>query len=354
MGEADPPLAAGEVVFNTAMTGYQEILTDPSYYGQIVVLTYPLIGNYGTLPEAAESLLPWARALVVHDLEGLPSHAGDPWALEAYLGAYGKLALTGVDTRALTRHLRVVGTLLGAVAEAGADPRAIQAALAGVDLKDSVYRVSTPRPYTLRPQGAGNGLRVAVMDYGVKSSILHELLGRGVEVTVLPAATPPAELDRLAPDGVVLSNGPGDPADVPELLELVRHSLERYPTFGICLGHQLVALAEGARTYRLKFGHHGANHPLLDHRRQRVVITAQNHGYAVDPEALGNRYTIRLTNLHDRTVEGLAHRERPVLTAQHHPEAGPGPKDSLYLFDEFLELVRAARRKGGDAGAQAR
>lgn len=315
------------------MTGYQEILTDPSYFGQIVVLTYPLIGNYGTGAEAAESLFPWVQGLVVHRVEDNPA-AGR--SLREYLKAYQKPLLTDVDTRALTQYLRERGTELAVMASEARSPNEATDQLAGYDLSKAVFAVTTPQPYEI----FGDGPRIAVMDFGVKTSILAELNRRGAHVTVLPASSSPQQLTEAAPDGVVLSNGPGDPATIEEVLPTVRHAIEHYPTLGICLGHQLIGLAEGARTYPLKFGHHGANHPLYDHRQQRVLITAQNHGYAVDVGALQDRYAVRLTHLHDQTVEGMEHRHRPVLSVQHHPEAGPGPSDSLYLFDEFMAKVQ--------------
>lgn len=326
---------AGEVVFNTSMTGYQEILTDPSYFGQLVTLTYPLIGNYGTFAEAAESLFPWAKAVIAHEVSETPSRLHPHETVDAYLKRYGKPGLTEVDTRALTRYLRDHGTSHGVLVPADTPAEVFRPLLASIDLTQSVYSVSTPKPYVID----GEGPHIAVMDYGVKNSIIRELARRGARVTVLPARTSARELDELKPDGVVLSNGPGNPADFSELLPTVRHIVGRYPTLGICLGHQLIGLAEGAETYPLKFGHHGANHPLLDHRFNRVMITSQNHGYAVEPEKILDRYDVRLTNLHDNTVEGLSHRSAPVLSVQHHPEAGPGPKDSLYLFDEFMQWI---------------
>lgn len=328
--------ARGEVVFNTAMTGYQEILTDPSYFGQIVVLTYPLIGNYGTTREAAESLFPWVEGLVVHRLEDRPSHGSDVHALTQYLANYKKPMLTDIDTRALTQYLRERGTQRAVIATETASGDEALTMLDGYNLGDAVFRVTTPKPYRI----GDTGPRITVMDYGVKNSILSELALRHAQVTVLPAGADADTLAKTNPDGVVLSNGPGDPAAIPEVLPTVRYALDHYPTLGICLGHQLIGLAEGGSTYPLKFGHHGANHPLYDHRRGRVLITSQNHGYAVDIEALQDRYQVRLTHLHDQTVEGIEHRERPVISVQHHPEAGPGPSDSLYLFDEFMAKVR--------------
>lgn len=328
-------VVAGEVVFNTSMTGYQEILTDPSYAGQLVVLTYPLIGNYGTFAEAAESLFPWAEALIAHRVSQKPSHYGTIWDVDHYLRQYRKPGLVEVDTRSLTRYLREHGTQLAALVPEGTSDAEWQSILAAISLKESVYRVTTRAPFSV----PGDGAHVVVVDYGAKNSIIKALTERGARVSVVPAMTTPQELDDLSPQGVVLSNGPGNPKDVPELLALVRHVIDHYPTLGICLGHQLIGLAEGASTYALKFGHHGGNHPLRDEDRGNIMITAQNHGYAVDPEAILDRYRVRLRHLHDDTVEGLEHRTRPVLSVQHHPEAGPGPLDSLYLFDQFMHWV---------------
>ncbi|MCY0865458.1 MAG: carbamoyl phosphate synthase small subunit [Sulfobacillus sp.] len=332
--------ARGEVVFNTAMTGYQEILTDPSYYGQIVVLTYPLIGNYGTLEQASESLFMWAEAVIVHRLELEPTRGASLESFDRFLRHYHKAALVGTDTRALTRYLREEGTKRAVLVPDGTSFDEVQQHLAQIDLTRAVFQVTTPEAYEI----PGSGPRITVIDYGVKNSILHELSRRGAHVTVLPATASAEAVMATKPDGVVLSNGPGDPGTIPEVLPTVRHVLDHYPTFGICLGHQLIGLAEGATTYALKFGHHGANHPLWDEVQKKVLITSQNHGYAVRATPLLDRYRVRFTHLHDDTVEGLEHVSRPILSVQHHPEAGPGPSDSLYLFDEFLGRLTAAHQ----------
>jgi carbamoyl-phosphate synthase small subunit len=337
---ADGADMAGEVVFNTALTGYQEVMTDPSYAGQMVVLTYPLIGSYGTAAAWAESSGPAARVLIVHRLEA-PSHARSEHPLALYCRTRGVGLLTGVDTRALTRHLRTGGTRRGAVVSVTERDGAALDLARRVSLAGIVDTVSTPAAYAV---GQG-GPHLALIDYGLKTSIIDALRARGARLTVLPARTSVSELAALAPDGVVLSNGPGDPEDLADRLEVIRWAIAERPTLGICLGHQLVALALGGRTYALKFGHHGSNHPVLDYRTGAIQITAQNHGYAVDADRLPPHLQVRFVNLHDGTVEGLAHTERPLLTVQHHPEAAPGPREAAYVFDEFLDWVK------GDTGA---
>jgi carbamoyl-phosphate synthase small subunit len=342
-------VAVGEVVFNTAMTGYQEIVTDPSYAGQIVVLTYPLIGSYGAAAQWTESARPQVRGLVVHRMEEA-SHWEATDEFLRYLRQHRVPVLTGTDTRALTRRLRDLGTQVGALyslqAIDGPDgapdpPETVRAAIQRFSLAGIVDTVTARAAYTV-PAGdgaAGHRPTVAVIDYGLKSSIVDEITRRGMNVVVLPATARPDDLDRLRPDGVVLSNGPGDPTDLVPRLDLVRRALDGYPTLGICLGHQLVALAAGGQTFALKFGHHGSNHPVRDAKTGRVDITTHNHGYAVDPKSLPLEYQVRFVNLNDGTVEGLEHRSRPVLTVQHHPEAGPGPHDATGVFDEFSEQV---------------
>jgi len=329
----------GEVVFNTALTGYQEVMTDPSYAGQMVVFTYPLIGSYGTNPAWTESVRPAAQVLICHRLEQA-SHGQADQSLVDYCRSRGIALMTGVDTRALTRHLRSGGTRRGAVVGRDVEVAAAEAMARAVNLSGIVDSVSTRDPYEV-----GEGpVHLALIDYGTKQSIIDALVSRGARVTVLPAWSTADDLAAVDPDGVVLSNGPGDPADLVDRLDTVRWAIAERPTLGICLGHQLVALALGGRTYALKFGHHGSNHPVLDQKTETVQITAQNHGYAVDAEALPAGLGVRFINLHDGTVEGLQHETRPLITVQHHPEAAPGPREAQYVFDEFMTWVKGVQR----------
>ncbi|MEW8979796.1 MAG: carbamoyl phosphate synthase small subunit [Symbiobacterium sp.] len=346
-GFGAPAVRAGEVVFNTGMTGYQEVVTDPSYYGQIVVMTYPLIGNYGVTAGDGESRRPWIRGLVVKELCDRPSHWQAVGSLSDYLAGHRVPVLAGLDTRALTRHLRSHGTMRGVIATlkegevAGPEQVAAWLEMArSFRLDGAVRRVSTASAYRV----PGHGPRVVAVDFGAKENILRELTARGCDVTVVPAWATAEEILALRPDGVVLTNGPGAPTDVPEAVEMVRGLLAhgRLPLFGICLGHQIAALALGASIYKLPYGHRGANHPVKELDTGRIHITSQNHGYAVAAESLPPEVAVTHVSLHDGTVEGLAHRRLPLFTVQFHPEACPGPQENRYLFDRFLALMARA------------
>ncbi|MBI4270065.1 MAG: glutamine-hydrolyzing carbamoyl-phosphate synthase small subunit [Candidatus Rokubacteria bacterium] len=350
--------ASGEVIFNTAMSGYQEILTDPSYRGQIVMMTYPLIGNYGVNLEDVESRRPWVNGFIVKEASPIASNFRASTSLDDYLRTHGIVGLQGIDTRALTRHLRDHGAQDGIISSVETDPARLlerARALPGLVGRDLVAEVTTEAPVAWQegswelargyvPPPAPH-LRVVAYDCGVKLNILRQLRMAGCEVTVVPAATSAAEILERRPDGLFLSNGPGDPEGVPYLIASVRELLGRLPIFGICLGHQILGLAGGGRTYKLPFGHHGANHPVKDLATGKVEITAQNHGFAVDPDSVGARgWEPTHVNLNDGTCEGLRHREWPAFSVQYHPEASPGPHDANHLFHRFTELMA---RKGG-------
>lgn len=336
-------IAHGEVVFNTSMTGYQEVLTDPSYTGQIVTMTYPLIGNYGINSQDEESGRPQVAGFVIH--EASPSY--NNWraeeSLESYLLRHNVIGIAGVDTRALTRHIRAEGSMRSAIAPANTDQDALlseiraKPAMSGLDL---ACGVSTTERYTV-PAVGERRFRVLAYDFGVKSHSLQLLAAEGCEITVLPATTSPAEILAAEPDGLFISNGPGDPEAVGHALETIRALADRdIPVFGICLGHQLVARAFGGSTYKLLYGHRGGNHPVRRLADGAVEITAQNHGFAVrgDESGVPGADDLRVThiNLNDGTIEGLEHREHPVFSVQYHPESAPGPHDSRYLFDRMI------------------
>lgn len=336
--------AEGEAVFTTTMTGYQEVCTDPSFRRQIVCMTYPLIGNYGVNSDDDESRQPWIAGLVVREHCHDPSNWRSIGTIDAYLKRANIPGISGVDTRALTRHIRSVGDTRAVlvhdaaeIADAELIERAQKATLPGE--LDVVDEVAADVTVTVGDQ---NGPHIVVVDCGVKRNIIRSLVKRGARVTVVPYGTPFADIDALKPDGVVVSPGPGDPANLDQGLDVVRDVLHHgTPFFGICLGHQLLARAIGADTGKLKFGHRGGNHPVLDLRSGRVSITAQNHGYRVLESTLPDtdEWRVALVNLNDRSVEGLAHRSRPVISVQFHPEASPGPQDNGYLFDEFLAMI---------------
>ena len=350
--------SGGEVVFNTSMTGYQEILTDPSYKGQIVTMTYPLMGNYGVNPEDLESRGIQVEGFIVKEYHPYPSNWRARGNLADYLQAAGKLGVEGLDTRAITKRLREVGAMRGLISTEDLDPASLvrrARALPSMEVLDLVPAVTCALPYwwpdfpaagaappdlaTLWRQRSGK--KVVLYDYGVKYNIIRSLKDRGLEVLVVPATTPAAAILALKPDGIVLSNGPGDPAAVTYAVDNVRQCLGAQPMFGICLGHQLLGLALGGRTFKLKFGHRGANQPVKNRVSGRVEITSQNHGFAVDLVSIPDP-TVELThvNLNDGTLEGLRHAGHRAFSVQYHPEAAPGPHDADYLFDEFLKEVK--------------
>ncbi|GIW12595.1 MAG: carbamoyl-phosphate synthase small chain [Tepidiforma sp.] len=339
--------ADGEVVFNTSMTGYQEMLTDPSYAGQLLVLTYPLIGNYGIDERVEESARIQPAGLIVRQSTDQPSHLRSHQTLREYLEARGVVAIDGVDTRAVTRRIRKHGVMLGTITTTETPEQAL-ARVRDLPVYDDinwVATVTTNRVYDWSiPLGEGR-YRVALLDGGVKRNIMRELERRGCSVRVFPAETPAADILTLRPDGVCLSPGPGDPRLLDHMVREVRQLIGRVPVFGICLGHQVAARALGAGTFKLPFGHRGGNHPVKDLATGRVTITAQNHGYAVDPDGLEQSAFVSHINLNDGTVEGIASKRDPLMTIQYHSEACPGPLDNGYIFDRFVDLM--ASTKGG-------
>jgi len=344
---------SGEVVFNTSMMGYQEILTDPSYKGQIVTMTYPLIGNYGVNREDFESRKLFVEGFIVKEYSKTASNWRSEKTLDELLKKYNIIGIESIDTRALTRHIRLAGAMKAVISTKTVNTKSLiekakySPGLVGRDLvKDvtskKIYEYP-PSPLPL-PQGERTkerGFNVIVMDFGVKYNILKCLSKLGCKITVVPAKTSADEILSMRPDGILLSNGPGDPAGVPYAVETVRKLLHRLPMFGICLGQQILGLAFGGKTYKLKFGHHGGNHPVKDLKTNKVEITVQNHGFCVDIDSL-NKEDIEIThiNLNDRTLEGLRHKKLPVFSVQFHPEASPGPHDSLHLFENFIGMIR--------------
>lgn len=341
----------GEVVFNTAMSGYQEVLTDPSYAGQIVVMTYPLIGNYGVNDEDVESSKVHVKGFIAKEFCQHHSNYRATKSLTQYLEDNKVIAMEGFDTRALTRHLRVKGVMRGIISTEDFDEKSLAAKLkAAPDMSntDWVKTVTSPKPYFFSATGDFQGAplyTVAAIDCGIKTNILRILAARGCDVHVFPANSTFEQIMAVKPDGLFLSNGPGDPAAVPYVIKTVQQSLGKIPTFGICLGHQILGLALGGKTYKLKFGHHGANHPVRDIVGNRVSITSQNHNYCVDMDSL-NADDVEMidVNLNDRTVEGLKHKKFPVYSIQYHPESCPGPHDAQYLFDPFFESMKEFKK----------
>lgn len=374
----------GEVVFNTSMTGYQEVLTDPSYKGQMVVMTYPLIGNYGINPEDVESSGLAVEGFIVKEASPYPSNWRSTQTLDSYLNEHGIVGIQGIDTRALTRHLRDHGAMAAVISTRDCDPDSLIAkakASPGLIGRDLVKEVACTSPYTWHEgpwqlskgqigQGLGSRVqgqeqkpqlslfptpytphptayKVVAYDCGIKLNILRKLVEVGCDITVVPPDTSASTVLELDPDGIFLSNGPGDPEGVPYLIDNVRTLIDKKPIFGICLGHQILGLALGGRTYKLKFGHHGGNQPVKDLTTGKVEITTQNHGFAVDVASIPNA-EIELThiNLNDHTVEGMRHRRLPIFSVQYHPEASPGPHDASYLFQRFVELMAQAAGAG--------
>ncbi len=354
----------GEVVFNTSMTGYQEILTDPSYHGEIVTMTYPQIGNYGVNSEDIESDRPFLSGFVVKEACPFPSNFRSEMSLDSYLRDNNIVSIEGIDTRALVRHIRTVGAQTGIISSVDVDPASLiekarkAPSIVGCDL---VKQVTCEKPYRaaegLWTLGTGYSaindrpatFRVVAYDFGIKRNILRNLASLGCDVTVVPATTAAADVLAMNPDGVFLSNGPGDPEPLDYAQQNIRELIGRVPLFGICLGHQLLSIASGGRTYKLKFGHRGGNQPVLDYQRQQVEITSQNHGFAVDEESLGADIKVTHINLNDNTVEGIQLLSAPAFSVQYHPEASPGPHDAQYLFQRFIDLMKEHQKGGNNA-----
>ena len=349
--------AEGEVVFNTSMSGYQEVLTDPSYCGQMVVMTSPLIGNYGINPEDFESNRPHLTGFIIKELSGIPSSWRSTGTLDEFMKKYNVVGLQGIDTRSLTRHIRDQGAQQAIISNDLSNIDAlIQKARQSPSMegKDLVQQVTCKEPYgwtegdwnlrTGYSDHSNNGNKesffVVVYDFGIKRNILRRLTQVGCKVKVVPATTSAEAVMKMKPDGVFLSNGPGDPAAVSYAIQNVRELVGKVPIFGICLGHQILNLALGGTTYKLQFGHHGGNQPVMDLRKRKVEITSQNHGFAVDDKTGSDDVEITCINLNDQTVEGIRHKKFPVSSVQYHPEASPGPQDSSYLFQDFVTLMK--------------
>lgn len=338
----------GEVVFNTGMTGYQEVLTDPSYCGQIVTMTYPLVGNYGCNVDDMESMQSHVRGFVVREHATVPSHYRNQFSLDEFLAREKIIGIAGIDTRKLTRRLRIHGTMRAVITTGEDSVDTLLARLrAHTWRRDQVAQVTTREAYRV----PGEGRRIALLDFGTKMGTLRSLRARDADVIVLPAFSRAADILAWHPEGVMMSNGPGDPEDLPEVVATVAQLIGRVPLFGICMGHQILAKACGATTGKLRFGHRGVNHPVKDLATGRIYMTSQNHGYVVTPESLaGTQLELTHVNQNDGTVEGIRHKHAPAFSVQYHPEARPGPDDSDYLFDDFLRQVDEFA-KGGAGNA---
>ncbi|MDD5574762.1 MAG: glutamine-hydrolyzing carbamoyl-phosphate synthase small subunit [Candidatus Omnitrophica bacterium] len=341
----------GEVVFNTSMTGYQEILTDPSYKGQIVAMTYPLIGNYGTNPEDIESGRPWADGFIVKERSRIFSNWRGTVSLEDYLIKHRIVAAEGIDTRALTRRIRSSGAMRGVLSTRDFDTDSLKKKVMSWPVmvgRDLVRDVTCKQAYDWPGSETRKEFFVVAFDYGIKYNSLRLLDRAGCKVRIVPAATNAEEVLALKPDGVFLSNGPGDPAVLDYTIREIKKLIGKVPLFGICLGHQLLGHALGGKTYKLKFGHHGGNHPVMDLETRKVEITSQNHGFCVDMDSIKDKDAILThVNLYDKTTEGLRHRKLPLFCVQYHPEAGPGPHDAGYLFGRFTEMMRTFKKRRG-------
>ncbi len=349
--------SSGEVVFNTSMTGYQEIITDPSYNGQVVVMTYPEIGNYGINSEDMESARPFIKGLVVKEYWPVPSNWRSEGSLSSYMKKHNVSGIYGIDTRKLTRRIRTEGAQKSIISTKDFDKESLLKKVRNspdIVGQDLVTEVSCKRPYvwtgdkSSEPVEGGSDevqarYKVAAYDFGIKTNIARQLTALGCELMIVPSRTRPEEVLAMDPDGIFLSNGPGDPQGVEYAVENVKALIGRKPMFGICLGHQIIGLALGGRTYKLKFGHRGGNQPVKNLENGRVEVTAQNHSFAVDPDSLDQNVKITHINLNDQTVEGLKDKNLSLMSVQYHPESSPGPHDSSYLFDDFVDLMKASK-----------
>ena len=341
----------GEVVFNTSMTGYQEILTDPSYTGQMVCLTYPLIGNYGINDTDIEALAPCASGLIIRELSQFHSNWRSTKSLGDYLQENNIIAIDEIDTRALTKHIRISGAQMGIISTKTTSRSELLHKVKRaqrLDEQDLVKKVTVKNSFVFTEKSESRSktheFHVVAIDLGIKLNILRNLSVRGCKVTVVPATISAQEIIDLSPDGLFLSNGPGDPIKVPYLVKTIRYIIKEYrelPIFGICLGHQVLGISLGAKTYKLKFGHHGGNHPVKEISSGLISITSQNHGYAIDSKLLPNQLIVTHINLNDQTIEGFRHQDLPIFAIQYHPEAAPGPHDAEYLFDRFVSLMKS-------------